>query len=450
MSKSNIYDKSLLYSFLRWAWTDGPIRRSFRKYEVHGTENIPRDGAVILTPNHCNTLMDALVVLRSYRGMCVFGGRADIFRKPFIARLLYFIRMVPIFRQRDGLRNVLQNTKTQDVIVDTLEHNVRFCIFPEGKHRTMHSLQKIGKGALRIALAANERFGKDKPVYIVPVGLEYGDYFRYRSTALVNFGKAINVTGFIEEGSFENEAQATEALKRDLEKRMADLITYLPDDEGYEDKWALTKMSAIYKSRKGYGDYGTSLYASMQKNRAIVGNMERLSDEAPDKMKDILESVRAFEAKRKGKGISIYSFRKMNPKWNAVSKGAAALLGLPYFIFSAITALPMWAIALKIRSGVKDPAFKNTVSFGVKLALGPILLLIYAILAFCLAPWWLAAGLLLLFIPSYYYFHDYIEGCRRWISDIRLLKNKRLYKEYKSIMKKLPSDWILAQKCQGK
>jgi len=110
----------------------------------------------------------------------------------------------------------------------------------------------------------------------------------------------------------------------------------------------------------------------------------------------------------------------------------------------------MWAIALKIRSGVKDPAFKNTVSFGVKLALGPILLLIYAILAFCLAPWWLAAGLLLLFIPSYYYFHDYIEGCRRWISDIRLLKNKRLYKEYKSIMKKLPSDWILAKKCQGK
>ncbi len=449
MSRKNIYDKDLLYTFLRRVWTDAPICRSFRKVEVHGADDIPEDGAVILTPNHCNTLMDALVVLRSYKGSCVFGGRADIFRNPFIARLLYFIRMVPIFRQRDGLRNVLQNTWTQDVIVDTLEHNVRFCIFPEGKHRTMHSLQKIGKGALRIAVAADEKFGKDKPVYIVPVGLEYGDYFRYRSTSLVNYGKALNVTEFIKEGGFENEAQTTDALKRELEKRMTELFTYLPDDEDYVAKWTLTEMSAIYKSRKGYGDYGTSLYTSMQKNKAIVKDIERLTGEEPDKMKDILERVRAFDARRKEKGISIYSFRKMNPKWNAVRKGIAALLGLPYFIFSAIASLPMWAIALKIRSSVKDPAFKNTVSFGVKLALGPILLLTYGILAFCLAPWWLAAGLLLLFIPSYYYFHDYIEGWRRWISDIRLLKNKKLYKEYKSIMKSIPVDWDSVHQSKG-
>ena len=435
MSKSNIYDKSLLYSFLRWAWTDGPIRRSFRKCEVHGTENIPKDGAVILTPNHCNTLMDALVVLRSYRGMCVFGGRADIFRKPFIARLLYFIRMVPIFRQRDGLRNVLQNTKTQDVIVDTLEHNVRFCIFPEGKHRTMHSLQKIGKGALRIAIAANEKFGKDKPVYIVPVGLEYGDYFRYRSTSLVNFGKALNVTGFIKEGCFETEAQATEALKRELEKRMADLITYLPDDEDYEAKWALVKMCAIYKERSGYGDPGTCLYDSMLKNREIAGKIEALIADKPEKAAEILERASAFEKKRKKAGISIYSFRKMKPVRNMVGKGLMAVLGLPYFIFSAIVSLPMWAPEMKIRSGVKDPAFRNTVSFGIRLGLKLLITPLYAVLAFCFAPWWLALILLALYIPSYYDFHDYIESCRRWFSDIRLLKNKKLYKEFKSIVK---------------
>ena len=125
----------------------------------------------------------------------------------------------------------------------------------------------------------------------------------------------------------------------------------------------------------------------------------------------------------------------MSPKWNVFQKGLTALIGLPYFIYSSIVALPMWALEFKIRSSIKDPAFGNTVSFGIRLALKLILFPIYATLAFCLTPWWLAIILLALYIPSYYYFHDYIEGCRRWLSDIRLLKHKNLYKEFKSIVK---------------
>jgi len=95
----------------------------------------------------------------------------------------------------------------------------------------------------------------------------------------------------------------------------------------------------------------------------------------------------------------------------------------------------MWAAALKIRSSVKDKAFMNTVSFGVKLGLGTILSIIYAIAAFCLTPWWLALMLFALYVPSYAYFHDYIEGCRRWFSDMRLLRNKKMYKEFLDIVK---------------
>ena len=125
----------------------------------------------------------------------------------------------------------------------------------------------------------------------------------------------------------------------------------------------------------------------------------------------------------------------MKPLCNAFGKGVAALLGLPYFLFSALVALPMWAVETIIRNKVKDPAFRNTVSFGVKLALGTIVSIIYAVLAFCLAPWWLALMLYILWLPTYSYFHDYIEGCRRWFSDIRLYRNKGLYKEFKHIVK---------------
>ena len=181
--RKHIYDKDILYSVLRVIWTDWKIRHSYRKREIHGLENIPQDGALLFTPNHSNALMDALAILASYRGITVFGARADMFKIPIVAKAMSFVRILPMVRQRDGLRNVLKNYESLDIITETLEHGVRFCMYPEGRHRPAHSLLPLGKGVMRAAIAANNRLEGKKPVYIVPTGLEYGDYFRYRSTS---------------------------------------------------------------------------------------------------------------------------------------------------------------------------------------------------------------------------------------------------------------------------
>ena len=435
MAKENIYEKNLGYSFLKAFWVDWKVKHSYRKTKVIGKENLPSDGSFIICPNHCNTLMDALVILRSTPEKKVFGARADIFKKKFIANLMYFLRILPMVRRRDGIRNVLQNNDTQEIIVRTLEHDVPFILFPEGTHRTKHSLQQLGKGAFRIALAANAKFGTEKPVYLVPAGIEYGDYFRYRSTCLVNYGKPINVTDFLKEGSFDSEPHAIDALRKLLASRIKELITYIPDDENYESKWTLLKMCSIKGKRKGYGDFGTDLYESMTENREIAAQIEKFESENPQKAAELYAKVNEFDQKRKAAGISIYSFRKCNPKASVVGKAFAALLGLPYFIFSSIIALPMWTLEKKIRSGVKDPAFRNTVSLGIKLVLHTILSFIYIPLAFCLTKWWIALILTCLWLPSFSYFHDYLEGCRRWISDMKFLGHKSLYKDFKSIVK---------------
>ena len=433
--REKIYEKDLSYTLLKYI-VDACISASYRKEEVHGEENIPTDGALLLTPNHCNTLMDALVMLNAYSGTTVFGARADIFNNKFIGKVMTYIRILPMVRQRDGLRNVLKNKDTQETIVETLENGVRFCMFPEGKHRTKHSLQVFGKGAFRAAIAANNKFGNDRPIYIIPVGIEYGDYFRYRSTHLVNYGKPINVTEFIKGQDVENEVMLIDPLRKELTERLKELITYIPDDEKYDDKWALLKMVAIRDERRGYGCHGTRLYDSMLKNREIAADIEAKLQAEPEKMAGLLEEVKEFERKRIASGISIYSFRKKkNPVLNTIGKGFAALLGLPYFLYSAVTSLPMWVTSEVIRSKVRDAAFRNTVSFGVKLAMSIILTPIYAALAFCLASWWLALALMLLWFPSYGYFYDYIEGCRRWVSDIKLLCNEKLWKKFKGIVK---------------
>ena len=433
MAREHIYDKDLGYSILK-PIVDWNTKHSYRKVEVKGKENIPSDGAVIIAPNHCNTLMDALVILRAFENETVFGARADIFNNRTIGKIMTFIRILPMVRQRDGLRNVLKNNETQEQIVETLENKVRFCMYPEGRHRPAHSLQTLGKGTFRAALAANAKFGDKMPVYIVPTGIEYGDYFRYRSTCLITFGEAINVTEFVKGLDVTNDVQMIDPLRKELAARMSQLITFIKDDEHLYDKWALTKMLAIDKGTC-YGNFGKSLYKGMMQNREIVAEIEAAFEKNPEEAEKLLAKATEFDKKRRKKGLSIYSFRKKNEAFNIVRKSLTALIGLPYWIFSAVVSAPMWLTYNLLRSKTRDKAFHNTVGFGVRLALSGILFLIYAVIAFCLLPWPFALAASLLTIPAYSYFFDYIEGMRRFVSDIALIGDKKMKNMFKDIVK---------------
>lgn len=425
MGRKNIYDNSLGYSILK-PIVDWCTRKSYRKIEVRGKENLPTDGAILLAPNHSNTLMDALVILQSDRKPTVFGARADMFKRPLIAKIMFFLRILPMVRQRDGLRNVLKNHESFETIVDTLEHGVRFCMYPEGRHRTARSLLPLGKGILRAAVAANNRFGSEKPVYIVPTGIEYGDYFRYRSTCLVTFGKAINVTKFIKDLDAENEAQVMEPLRKELAERMSELITYIRDDENLAAKWSLTRILS-----RSFKDKGLS--ADLSRNQSIIAQIEVAMEEHPEEMADLLQKAAGFDRELDKENLSVKSFGHKGLLFRCIWKGLLSILGLPYFVFSTVAALPTLLIAWYIKKGLKDKAFGNTVSLGVRIGFTIIWLPLLAVICFLSAPWYLALGLVLAAIPSYSYFYDYMEFMRTFISDCRLVGRKDLRKELKGI-----------------
>ena len=168
----------------------------------------------------------------------VFVARADIFRDPKKAKILNWLKIMPINRVRDGLEEVRHNDETINKAVETLQDGVPFCILPEGTHRPKHSLLPLSKGIFRIALQANEQFGAEKPVYIVPVGNEYGDYFHLWDSLTVTVGEPINVTAFAKEHPELDYPQLLMALREELTLRMRKLILWVPDDEHYEENLA--------------------------------------------------------------------------------------------------------------------------------------------------------------------------------------------------------------------
>ena len=226
--------KDIRYAILR-LWCDCNTRRSYSRTTVQGS--IPKDGAVIIAPNHTNTLMDPLVVLRTRKAPMAFGARADVFRKPAIGKFLRFLYIRPLARIRDGAAAVRQNVETFREIDGILGDGVPFCMFCEGRHRPKHSLLPVKKGLGRVAFASAEK----RQTYVVPTGIEYGDYFRYRTTCDIKFGEPIDVNAFLREHEGCTEAEIHLAFRNLLHERLSSLILYIPDDENYEANWNAVK-----------------------------------------------------------------------------------------------------------------------------------------------------------------------------------------------------------------
>lgn len=215
---AKIWEPNRLYSFLR-PYVDWCTRQSYHRILYWGAE-LPKDGAVIFAPNHTNTLMDALVILAARKGPTAFGARADIFRKPAIARILHFLRILPMVRERDGLEHVSENYESFGQIDRILEHGVPFCLFAEGAHRPGRTLQPVKKGIARIAYKS----ALERQTWLVPTGINYTDFFHYRGACEVRYGAPLDVNAFIREHAGLTEPQMLQELRTVIEKKMAGMV----------------------------------------------------------------------------------------------------------------------------------------------------------------------------------------------------------------------------------
>ena len=422
--RKKIQDSDFWYSFLL-PYVNWHTRCAYRRFEVHGKEHLPKDGGLVFGVNHSNTLMDALVLLSADNMRKVFIARGDIFQNPAVAKILTFLRILPIFRIRNGVAAVRQNDESLSKAVDVVHDQVDLYLFPEGTHRTKHSLMRMGKGLFHIAVDANKQFGDKKPIYIIPTAIEYGDYFRYRSTAMINFGEPINVTEFFKHTTEENEAVNINQLKDLLSEEISKLFTFIPDDEDYDAIWEIVKM----KNGKRAG----GLYKKMLRNRATVEKVLKYREEQPEESKNYFQRVLDFAKERRRQKISVMSTAKKYPLLNSLWKLAVLLVGLPYFVASAAVNLPVWLTTLIIRGKLKDKAFSNTVSYGVEFVLFPIVFIVGTILLFCYLPWMWALGGTVLLLFSYRVFVDFCELCRRWISDVRWTFKTKLRKQFEAL-----------------
>ena len=422
---------SFLFNYVRFS-----VNRSYRKIHYVGLENIPKDGAIIFAPNHTNTLMDALVVLCYDYTPKVFVARADIFKNPLLAKIFHFLKIMPIMRQRDGFQAVKKNQEIINKSVDVLKDKIPFCIFPEGTHQAKYSSLPLSKGIFRIAFQANELM-PDVTLYIVPVGICYGDFFRFRSTIRMEFGKPINVGAYLAEHPGLSPQEQTNGMKDLLTERLHDTLFHIPNDDDYRATYEVCnamepfEMEALLKAEKNMDP----VEAQFQAHKRTLERILAWKNENPDKAKKLLELGKEASKKRQKKGIDFESASVKKPLTARIPRLLLTLLTLPYTLLASLLASPAIGLCQFLFTKLKDKAFWNSIRFVVNLVLWPLLVLIYGIIGFCLLQWQWALVAILLVLPAPFVAHEMWKTFRLVVSDIKLLKSKKLMKIYKEIRK---------------
>jgi len=448
--KRKIQDPEFLYSLLKH-YVDYQLKMSYRRIEYVGKENIPEDGSIIFAPNHANALMDALVVLALREEPTVFVSRADIFKNPKIAKLLAFIKMMPIKRIRDGINEVRKNDETFQKAVDVLKDGVAFCILPEGTHRGMHSLLPLTKGIFRIAIKAQKNISDKVPIYIVPLGIEYGNFYRFRSTVLVQIGRPINVKNFLEEHSEDTIPEIMNMMKSELSNRMKENILYIPDDEDYYPIYQLTSIMLNYQieslKEEKYDDVSFAeiipvkdinrsiLVTRREANKLTVAQILKMKEENPELARKILDLCQEIYDIRVKAKISSNSIIVKHPFWSRTLNINIAILGSPYILAMHILDAPINIVSRLLFKRFSDKTFYNSLQFFVTLFLKPILLTIYAIILFVLFRWEWALLALILIIPMNIVTEDSLHLLRIIRSDIKLLNRIKLRKKISAVRK---------------
>ena len=430
-SIKKIQDNDRTYNFL-YHYVNFVLKLSYRSILQVGRENIPTDGAIIFAPNHTNTLMDALVVLTMDHKPKVFVARADIFKNRKLAKILTFLKIMPIMRQRDGFQAVKKNQETIDKAVDVLKDKIPFCIFPEGTHLAKFSSLPLSKGIFKIAFQAHEQMPQ-VPLYIVPVGIRYGNHFRFRSTIRMEFGKSINVGEYLTENAHLTPQEQMNGMKNLLTERLHATLFRIPNDEDYDATYEVCNAVEPIEVKKLPKEKEHKLETQFQANNNTLKRIEELKESNPDQAKKLLELGDKAHRLRKKKGISIESASVKKPLASRIPRILLTLITLPYTLPASVLASPVALICKYIFTMLKDPAFKNSVRFVMILVVWPIFVMIYAIIACCLLPWQWALFAILLTMPAPYVAHELWKSVRLVVSDTKLLKEKKLRKTYSKI-----------------
>jgi 1-acyl-sn-glycerol-3-phosphate acyltransferase len=121
----------LLYNLLK------PIVRLamliFAVVLVNKPDLLKKKGPLLLACNHPNSFLDAAILAELFKHPVYSLARGDVFKKPFYIKLLKALKILPIYRNSEGIENLNINYETFDSCKEIFKQKGIVLIFCEGQ-----------------------------------------------------------------------------------------------------------------------------------------------------------------------------------------------------------------------------------------------------------------------------------------------------------------------------
>lgn len=399
---------------------------------IVGKNKIPKNKPIVFAPNHQNALSDPMAVLLNTRFQPVWLARADIFKKGIVTAILRFLKIMPVYRMRDGKENLLKNEKTFADSVKILENNFALALFPEAAHNPKRQMLSHKKAVPRIVFMAAERSDYKLDIQIIPTGIYYSSYWKFNRSLLVNFGEPIQVNDFIH-GFKQNQNVAAMQLRDHLEKAISELIINIKSKKYYSDFEDITKSYRFHflnrLSKKA------TFKNQFLAHKILAEKLDNLEQENENGLKKVIQMNKNYLGFIKK--LKLRCWLVHNPEFNAfitVVNKIILLFGFPVFLLGAIcNAPPFLLIDGIVRKKVKDRSFWSTFFLVPALVLFPVyyLLVFFAAQGF-LPEFWMKIAFLIFMPFSGKIAFKWFIFLRKTTGRIRLLflflLNKKKYK----------------------
>jgi 1-acyl-sn-glycerol-3-phosphate acyltransferase len=367
------------YSFVRNVFAVPVFHLFYRKVDILGAKDVPDTGAIIFTPNHQNALMDALSIILTKDRQPVFIAQADICKKPLIISALHFLRILPVFRKRDGGNSSDNNQESFDLILKVLLNRQAVGIMPEGTHNEIKRLRMLQKGVFRLAMQAQEKYGNTPMVKIIPVGLEYTNTVKFRSDVIIRYGTAIEVSDFYDR-YVENQARAFKQMQDVLMEKMREGMVDITNEQYYGE---IERLRVICQ-RRAVQKFGLDIRNAehrLQAQQKTIAALQEYARTNPVEMSALGLAVKEYAAIIQKRNLRDWVVERQPFSFaGLLARSVLALLGFPFW-FSGLLLnyLPYWLSAFASRK-VKDPQFVTSVQFVAAMAIFPVYYLIMIVL----------------------------------------------------------------------
>ena len=384
MGKKNIEKYDVFYQLLKKYVDFWHNYIFYRKVIAIGKDNLDFSVPTILAPNHQNALMDAMAVIGTTDRQLIFLARADIFKNKFVARILYFLKMLPVYRIRDGFDAVKQNDDTFRDTLRVMRNRNGVVILPEGNHATFRKLRQLKKGICRIAFQTAEASGFDTETNIVPVGLEYSHYWRFRQVLTVVYGHPIHVSEYYDSYR-ENPNRAIAELRDRLSDDLKKVMVHIEDEENYD---AVNELRSIVNEKHS----DSIKYPKLFRDKQLVNKLNKMRETDPEGYRELCAETLSVKEMATKLNVSYRHLRKKkhSPGWLFLS-ALLLLASLPVFLVGAALNILTYQVSYLQAVKSKDPAFISTARYGFFLGLSFIFGPLYLILALIfIKPWWMA------------------------------------------------------------